>query len=145
MARAPTGYQKAISNRQTSAVDAHVGARIRMRRQMLHMSQQKLGDALGLTFQQVQKYENGGNRISAGRLLELTRILNVPIGYFFEGCPCSDGKAPSKAANDDLSDITRFMASRDGIELIRLFMRLKNPRLRRYLLGLMTVMANERR
>src|SRR5436853_4963170 len=74
-------------------IDKHVGSRVRMRRMMLGMSQEKLGDALGLTFQQVQKYEKGTNRIGASRLQQISLILQVPISFFFEGAPAPPGKA----------------------------------------------------
>src|ERR1700737_2070799 len=72
-------------------IDKHVGSRVRMRRMMLAMSQEKLGDALGLTFQQVQKYEKGTNRIGASRLQQISQILQVPVEFFFEGSPSVDG------------------------------------------------------
>src|SRR4030081_864162 len=84
-------------------VDRHVGSRVRMRRMMLSMSQEKLGDALGLTFQQVQKYEKGTNRIGASRLQQISNILQVPVAFFFEGAPNLEGQpggmkdAPSPA------------------------------------------------
>ena len=96
--------------------DKHVGARVRMRRIMLSMSQEKLGDALGLTFQQVQKYEKGTNRIGARRLQHISSILQVPISFFFEGAPRSGhsngtGEAPSPAYVSD------FLATSDGLSL----------------------------
>src|SRR5215468_9813118 len=74
-------------------IDQHVGSRVRMRRLMLAMSQEKLGDALGLTFQQVQKYEKGTNRIGASRLEQTSHILQVPVAFFFEGAPNLHGSA----------------------------------------------------
>ncbi|MGH6684511.1 MAG: helix-turn-helix domain-containing protein, partial [Pseudolabrys sp.] len=93
--------------------DTHVGARVRMRRMMLSMSQEKLGDALGLTFQQVQKYEKGTNRIGASRLQAISNILQVPVSFFFEGAPhmpghSGMGEAPSPAYVSD------FLATSDG-------------------------------
>ena len=77
--------KKAVPANRASAIDRHVGARIRERRIMLGLSQQQMADMIGVTYQQVHKYERGINRISAGRLYEITRVLNVPITYFFEG------------------------------------------------------------
>ena len=76
-----------IAKKAPNPTDKHVGARVRMRRMMLSMSQEKLGDALGLTFQQVQKYEKGANRIGASRLQQIAHILQVPVSFFFEGAP----------------------------------------------------------
>ena len=76
-----------MARRSANPIDKYVGARIRMRRLMLHMSQTRLSDGLGLTFQQVQKYENGANRVGASRLQQISTILQVPVAFFFEGAP----------------------------------------------------------
>ena len=81
-----------IAKKAPNPTDKHVGARVRMRRMMLGMSQEKLGDALGLTFQQVQKYEKGANRIGASRLQQISHILQVPVAFFFEGAPNAPGQ-----------------------------------------------------
>src|SRR5688572_2571155 len=93
-----------MAKKAPNPTDKHVGARVRMRRMMLGMSQEKLGDALGLTFQQVQKYEKGANRIGASRLQQIAHILQVPVAFFFEGAPnvpgqqtSGTGEAPSPA------------------------------------------------
>ena len=106
-------------------IDRHVGSRVRMRRMMLTMSQEKLGDALGLTFQQVQKYEKGANRIGASRLQQISRILQVPVSFFFEGAPNEGGtaaegfgEAPSPAYVSD------FLATSDGLALTKAFVRI---------------------
>jgi transcriptional regulator with XRE-family HTH domain len=112
--------------------DKYVGSRVRMRRLMLHMSQERLADQLGLTFQQVQKYEKGTNRISASRLQEISRILEVPVPFFFEGAPQSGGT--SRRSSDDgasLAHITDFLGNADGHALVRAFMKIKNATLRR--------------
>jgi transcriptional regulator with XRE-family HTH domain len=113
------------------AVDKHVGSRARMRRMMLGMSQEKLGDALGLTFQQVQKYEKGTNRISASRLQHLSQILQVPVPFFFEG-------APGTAARLDESPsyVNEFLATSDGLVLAKAFTRIGDPKLRRLIVRL---------
>src|SRR6266478_9270897 len=87
LSKRPIMQQKAAN-----PIDRHVGNRVRMRRKMLSMSQTKLGDALGITFQQVQKYENGTNRIGASRLEQISHVLQVPVAFFFEGAP--DASAP---------------------------------------------------
>ncbi len=123
--------------------DKHVGARVRMRRMMLGMSQEKLGDALGLTFQQVQKYEKGTNRIGASRLQQISQILQVPVSFFFEGAPAinNDGSgfddAPSPAYISD------FLATSDGLALTRSFMRIKDSKLRRRIVDLVEQIAGE--
>lgn len=117
-------------NKSTQPADQRVGSRVRMRRLMLNMSQTKLADALGVTFQQVQKYENGVNRISASRLQRMERVLQVPISYFFDqGNDRSGG--PKNAA-----DLETFLASRSGVSLMRSFTRIKEPKLRRRIVEL---------
>jgi transcriptional regulator with XRE-family HTH domain len=111
--------------------DQHVGSRVRMRRKMLAMSQKKLGAALGLTFQQVQKYERGANRIGASRLQQMSHILQVPVEFFFEGAP--NASAPHGSNKSDLwmAQIDDFVSDPDGLRLIRAFMRIDNAALRR--------------
>src|SRR6184192_4062663 len=82
----------AAAKKAPNPIDRHVGSRVRMRRMMLAMSQEKLGDALGLTFQQVQKYETGTNRLGASRLQHISHILQVPVAFFFEGAPHQPGQ-----------------------------------------------------
>lgn len=99
-------------------VDIHVGSRVRLRRTLLGMSQEKLGEALGLTFQQVQKYERGANRIGASRMFEISRALGVPVSFFFDDMPeelTGDTAAPPEAAVVDNINLT----SRANLELIR--------------------------
>jgi transcriptional regulator with XRE-family HTH domain len=126
-----------IAKKAPNPVDKHVGSRVRMRRMMLGMSQEKLGDALGLTFQQVQKYEKGTNRIGASRLQQISTILQVPVAFFFEGAPTThpsgaDGmkEAPSPAYVAD------FLATSEGLALIKAFTRVKDSKLRRRIVDL---------
>src|ERR1700730_16437342 len=110
-----------------NATDKHVGARVRMRRLMLGMRQTNVGDAVGLTFQQIQKYEKGTNRIGGSRLQQFAHILYVPIPFFFEGLPqvsgsSEEGAAPSSAYVDD------FIATPDGLSLMKYFTRIKDPK-----------------
>ena len=121
-------------------IDKHVGARVRMRRMMLAMSQEKLGDALDLTFQQVQKYEKGTNRIGASRLQAISNTLQVPVSFFFEGAPnmpghTGNGAAPSPAYVSD------FLATSDGLSLTKNFQRIKSGKLRRRIVELVEQMA----
>lgn len=133
-----------MAKKAPNPTDKHVGSRVRMRRMMLGMSQEKLGDALGLTFQQVQKYEKGTNRIGASRLQQIAHILQVPVSFFFEGAPDIPGmpenglgEAPSPAYVSD------FLATSDGLALTRAFMRIGNPRVRRRIVDLVEVIAGE--
>ena len=112
-------------------IDRHVGARVRMRRMMLEMTQEGLGDALGVTFQQVQKYELGKNRISASRLQHISQILRVPPPFFFEGAAGGvDGAAESP------SYVNEFLATADGVALTKAFVRIENAKLRRLIVHL---------
>src|SRR6059036_2438198 len=101
-----------IAKKAPNPTDKHVGSRVRMRRMMLGMSQEKLGDALGLTFQQVQKYEKGTNRIGASRLQQISLILQVPVSFFFEGVPGPGGL--DEAASPEY--VTNFLGSSDGLK-----------------------------
>jgi transcriptional regulator with XRE-family HTH domain len=111
--------------------DKYVGSRVRMRRLMLHMSQERLAGQLGLTFQQVQKYEKGTNRISASRLQEISHILEVPVPFFFEGAPQSFGGSRKSSDGPSLAYITDFLGNADGHALVRAFIKIKNAGLRR--------------
>ena len=120
-------------------VDVHVGSRVRLRRTLLGMSQEKLADALGLTFQQVQKYERGANRIGAGRLWELSRALDVPIAYFFEDVEggVAGARAPSELAEEAAAYGEDPMARRETLLLVRAYYGISDPAVRRRLLDLM--------
>jgi transcriptional regulator with XRE-family HTH domain len=113
-----------------------------MRRMMLSMSQEKLGDALGLTFQQVQKYEKGTNRIGASRLQQISSILQVPISFFFEGAPDVPGSRPvaGKEAPSP-SYVSDFLATSDGLALTKAFMRIDDAKLRRRIVDLVEQIA----
>jgi transcriptional regulator with XRE-family HTH domain len=131
-----------MAKKAPNPTDKHVGARVRMRRMMLGMSQEKLGDALGLTFQQVQKYEKGANRIGASRLQQIAQILQVPVSFFFEGAPSAPGQpvdglaeAPSPAYVSD------FLATSDGLALTKAFMGIKDAKLRRRIVDLVEQIA----
>jgi transcriptional regulator with XRE-family HTH domain len=120
-------------------IDVHVGARVRLRRTLLGMSQERLGEALGLTFQQVQKYERGANRIGASRLYDLSRALQVPVGFFFDDLPdeLPQGTAPVGSLPDDDP-----MQRRETIELVRAFYRIQDPTARRRLYELTRSIAD---
>ncbi len=123
-----------------SPVDVHVGARLRVRRTLLGMSQTTLGDAIGLTFQQVQKYERGSNRISASRLFDMSLILDVPIEYFFDDMPaavaaCSPGRGGGRAKKPP-SHGPDPMAKRETLELVRAHYKISDPKIRKLLFEL---------
>ena len=121
-----------IAKKAPNPIDKHVGSRIRMRRMMLELSQEKLGDGLGLTFQQVQKYEKGTNRVGASRLRQIASILSVPESFFFEGAP---GIAPNGKANPVAPAVTLvndFVATRDGLRLVQAFMKLSAKQQHRF-------------
>ena len=125
-------------------IDKHVGSRVRMRRMMIGMSQEKLGDSLGLTFQQVQKYEKGTNRIGASRLQQISHILQVPVAFFFEGAPALPGDAnESINGAPSPSFVSDFLASSDGLALTKSFTRIKDPKLRRRIVELVEQIAGE--
>jgi len=127
-----------MAKKLPNPTDKHVGSRVRMRRMVLGMSQEKLGDALDLTFQQVQKYEKGTNRIGASRLHHIADILQVPVAFFFEDVPDQP-----KAKNDAPSPayVSDFLATKDGLALTKAFMQIKDAKLRRHIVNLVKEIA----
>jgi transcriptional regulator with XRE-family HTH domain len=123
-------------------VDKYVGGRIRMRRLMLDVSQSKLANALGVTFQQVQKYEKGTNRVSASRLQQISTFLQVPIPFFFEGLPAPKG-SKTKSDAPFPAYISDFFATSDGHSLTKAFVQIKGPKLRRCIVHLVEGLARE--
>ena len=124
-------------------VESHVGSRIRMRRKILGVSQEKLAESLGLTFQQVQKYERGANRVSASKLYQIAKALEAPILYFFEGLP--DPTSDKHSAIDLGVDriVSALLMTPEGLELATLFPRIDEASVRRRLLELVRALANE--
>jgi transcriptional regulator with XRE-family HTH domain len=125
--------------KKATEIDAHVGRQIRLRRLVLGMSQDQLAAALGLTFQQVQKYEKGVNRVGAGRLFELSEILSVPVNYFYEGLPANrtnGGEHPGDR-------VAAFLQSEEGIRLSQAFVRIKPPMVRRRIFDLIGLLGGE--
>jgi transcriptional regulator with XRE-family HTH domain len=126
-----------MANKGPTAIDRKVGVRVRMRRLTLDMSQERLAAGLGVTFQQVQKYEKGHNRIGASRLQQLAEILQVPVSFFFEDFAVPGGtQAPSP------SELSDFLATADGQALTRAFMNIRDPRQRRCIVILLEAMAH---
>jgi transcriptional regulator with XRE-family HTH domain len=133
-----------MAKKAPNPIDKHVGSRVRMRRMMLSMSQEKLGDALGLTFQQVQKYEKGTNRIGASRLQQISQILQVPVSFFFDGAPNVGGHNPGGMSEaPSPAYVSDFLATSDGLSLTKAFMRIKNNKLRRRIVDLVEQIAGE--
>ncbi len=126
-------------------IDKHVGARLRMRRMLLKMSQEKVGEALGLTFQQVQKYEKGTNRIGASRLQQIGQIIGVPPSFFFEDMPEAEpytATAASGFAEDTSPSLLQFLSSSEGLLLTKAFVRIRDAKVRRKVIDLVTAFAD---
>jgi transcriptional regulator with XRE-family HTH domain len=129
--------------RSPNPIDLHVGGRIRMRRKVLGVSQERLAEALGLTFQQVQKYERGANRVSASKLYEIARFLSAPIAYFFEGLA-----DPTTASDSDTDEgpeqfVHDFLMTPEGLELAATFPKVRKGKIRRRVLELVRTLADE--
>jgi transcriptional regulator with XRE-family HTH domain len=123
---------------RTDAVDAHVGQRIRARRVVMGFSQEKLANALGLTFQQVQKYEKGANRVGASRLFDLARVLEVPVAYFFDGLPSA---RPDNAADIPGWPMAEAGLKRETLDLLRAYNSISDPVVRRRVFDLARTLA----
>jgi transcriptional regulator with XRE-family HTH domain len=130
-------------DRGPNPIDRHVGLRIRLRRKELGISQERLAESIGLTFQQVQKYEKGTNRIGASRLQQISHILQVPVAFFFEGAP--DASVPRRSHGSALSiaQIDDFVSDSNGLKLIAAFMRIDNAALRRKIVMLVQEIAGD--
>ena len=133
------------NKKQPNPIDIHVGSRVRLRRMMLGMSQEKLGENLGITFQQIQKYEKGTNRIGASRLQHIARVLTVPVSFFFEDAP---GSVPDEhddhnglAERPSASYVVDFLSSSEGVQLNKAFSRIRDARVRRKVIELVRAMA----
>lgn len=124
-------------------VDRHVGTRVRMRRMMVGMSQEKLGEALGITFQQIQKYEKGTNRISASRLQQTSRVLGVPIDFFYEGAPQFDSEAAGGFEESASPAYMAELTTNDGLNLLKAFASIKSARVRRRVVELVRALAED--
>jgi transcriptional regulator with XRE-family HTH domain len=131
------------SSRRANPVDVHVGARVRLRRMLLGMSQEKLGEHLGLTFQQIQKYEKGINRIGASRLFDLSQVLGVPVQFFYEELAVAGTAAGGFAERPAESYAVEFLGSREGLELNKAFARITDPRVRRSIVDLVRAFAGD--
>jgi transcriptional regulator with XRE-family HTH domain len=138
-------YRKMVDQKKKpNPIDVHVGSRVRLRRTMLGMSQEKLGEHLGITFQQIQKYEKGANRVGASRLQQIARVLNTPVSFFFEDAPGSGGSAPQGfAEGDNTNYVVDFLSSTEGLQLNRAFVKIKDPKVRRKIVEMVRALADE--
>jgi transcriptional regulator with XRE-family HTH domain len=125
-------------SKKANPIDAQVGNRVRIRRMLMGMSQERLGDTLGLTFQQIQKYEKGINRIGAGRLFEIARILGVPIDYFYDGV-----SAAAEEPGEGTPPVMEFVSSGEGLQLSLAFMKIRDPKVRKRVLDLVKSLSEE--
>ena len=122
-------------------VDVHVGRRIRLRRTLLGMSQEKLGTAVKLTFQQIQKYESGANRVGSSRLYEISQILDVPVAFFFEEMSPETAEVPPGLAEEQKEMDYDPLAKRETLELVRAYYRIEDPRVRKRIFELTKAVA----
>lgn len=123
-------------------VDKHVGSRVRMRRVLIGMSQEKLGEALGITFQQIQKYEKGTNRIGASRMQQIATVMGVPVSYFFDDAPTGDAKASGFGESAGSDYVVDFLTTTEGLQLNRSFVRISDPKVRRKIVELVSALAD---
>jgi transcriptional regulator with XRE-family HTH domain len=131
-----------MAGKKPNPVDQHVGSRVRLRRMLLGMSQERLGESMGLTFQQVQKYEKGVNRIGASRLFQISKILDVPVQFFFEEAPHAEPRAtPGMGEADSEAFILEFLNSREGLELNRAFVKIGDPKVRKSVVDLVRALS----
>src|SRR3954452_9330082 len=129
------------SPKEPQDIDRLVGSRVRMQRMAIGMSQEKLGDACGITFQQIQKYEKGTNRIGASRLHQIARILEVPVEFFYEGAPSEQGSGESAVGDGNARSMTEFLATPEGLELVKAFTAIKDQKVRRRIVDLARAVA----
>ena len=130
------------NKKKPNPIDMHVGGRIRLRRNMLGISQEKLGESLGITFQQIQKYEKGTNRVGASRLQAISGVLEVPVAFFFEDAP--GGSANNNFAEDaSTTYVVDFLSSTEGLRLNRAFVKISDPKVRNRIIDLVRALADE--
>lgn len=132
-----------MAKKSPNPIDRHVGSRVRMRRMLVGISQEKLGEALGLTFQQVQKYEKGTNRIGASRLQHIGKVLGVSVDFFFEGSPQPDQPGGGFSDVPTTSYQADFLSTSEGVQLMKAFVRIKDGKVRRRLVDLVTALGGD--
>jgi transcriptional regulator with XRE-family HTH domain len=143
-----TENQLETQGRKPNPMDIHVGSRVRLRRMVIGMSQEKLGEKMSLTFQQIQKYEKGTNRIGASRLFQLSQILDVPVQFFFEDAQAllaSRGITPNAGFAESKTEafLLGFLNSRDGLELNRAFVKMTDPKVRKRVVELVRALSDD--
>ncbi len=131
------------NEKQPNPVDVHVGARIRLRRTLLGMSQDRLGTSLGITFQQIQKYERGMNRVGASRLQLMANVLDVPVSFFFDDAPSQNDNATNTTVSSSTDYVNQFLASSEGLQLNRAFLKIPDPKIRRGIIALTKALADD--
>ncbi len=131
------------SKKAPNPIDIHVGSRVRLRRMMLGMSQEKLGEHLGITFQQIQKYEKGTNRIGASRLQHIATTLKVPVAFFFEDAPGSPEEIEGFGESRPTSYVVDFLSSSEGLALNKAFVRIENGKVRKRVVDLVRALSGE--
>lgn len=132
------------NKKKPNPIDIHVGSRVRLRRNMLGMSQEKLGEHLGITFQQIQKYEKGTNRVGASRLQAIASILGVPVAFFFEDAPGQEAAGLRGFAEDaSMTSAMEFCSSLEGLQLNRAFVRISDPKVRRRIIDLVKSLSDD--
>lgn len=130
--------------KKPNPIDVHVGSRVRLRRTMLGISQEKLGEHLGITFQQIQKYEKGANRIGASRLQEIARVLNTPVSFFFEDAPGTPASGPQGMAEADSADyVVDFLSSSEGLQLNKAFVKIRDAKVRKKIVEMVRALADD--
>ena len=132
------------NKKRPNPIDIHVGSRVRLRRNMLGMSQEKLGESLGITFQQIQKYEKGTNRVGASRLQAIASILGVPVAFFFEDAPGKEaGGVRGFAEDSSTTYVVDFLSSAEGLQLNRSFAKISDAKVRRKVIDLVKALADD--
>ncbi len=134
----------AEEKKKPNPIDIHVGSRVRLRRTMLGLSQEKLGDGLGITFQQIQKYEKGANRIGASRLQHIASVLKTPISFFFEDAPGIQPEGASGFSETESANyVVNFLSSSEGLQLNRAFVKIHDPQVRKKIIDLVKSLSDE--
>ena len=145
----PLGHTKTetkkLVRKTPNPIDVHVGSRVRLRRMLVGMSQEKLGEMLGLTFQQIQKYEKGANRIGASRLYQIAQILGVPVQFFYDDMAdeIKSGRTGGFSEVDSTPFVMDFVSSSEGLQLNRAFSNIEEPRIRKKLLDLVRALGDD--
>jgi len=131
------------NKKKPNPIDVHVGSRLRLRRNMLGISQEKLGESLGITFQQIQKYEKGSNRVGASRLQAIASILDVPVSFFFEDAPGSEQAGGGFSEENSTNYVVDFLSTTEGLQLNRAFVKIGDAKVRKRIVDLVKSLSDE--